>query len=196
MNPKQDHQNKGLLVVLSSPSGGGKTTIIRHILQSGPPDYVYSISMTSRPRRKGEIDGQDYFFVDEPTFEQHIENDNLIEYERVHDWYYGTPKQPVEKWIEQGKAVFMDIDVFGAIHIKKEFDDNALLIFLKPPDEQVLRERLKKRSTEDEEQINKRLQRLPKEMACADDFDIVITNDELNETVNKVKQLVEQKRQV
>ncbi len=196
MTSKQQRQNNGLLVVLSSPSGGGKTTIIRKIIQSGPPDYVYSISMTSRPKRNGETDGHDYFFVDEQTFEQHIKNNDLLEYERVHGWHYGTPKLPVEKWIKEGKAVFMDIDVFGAKHIKQEFKEKALLIFLKPPDENVLIERLKKRSTEDDEQIKKRLQRLPEEMACADDFDVVIINDDLNETVNKVKQLVEQKRRV
>ena len=120
---------KGLLVVVSSPSGGGKTTVIKNILKDSNESYIYSVSLTTRAKRDGELDGQDYWFVTKSVFEQKIINHELIEYERVHDYYYGTPKKPIEEWLATGKIVLMDIDVKGALSIKKEFNKDSILIF-------------------------------------------------------------------
>lgn len=184
----------GLLVVLSSPSGGGKTTVIKKIIADGPPDYRYSISMTTRPMRKGEVDGKDYWFVTSEEFQNQIERGELIEYERVHDWYYGSPKAPIVDWIRQGKVVFLDLDVYGALELRQQFGDRVLLIFLKPPSESELVDRLVHRSTETEQQIARRLERLPEEMKKAQEFDFALVNDHLDETVSTLIKLVENKR--
>ena len=113
------NKDKGLLVVLSSPSGGGKTTVIKKIFEEKNPDYVYSISMTTRPIRKGEANGRDYWFVSFQEFEEILENDGFIEHEQVHDWHYGTPGKPILEWLQHGKTVLFDLDVFGALNIKK-----------------------------------------------------------------------------
>ncbi len=184
----------GLLVVLSSPSGGGKTTVIKNIDQEKNDDYIYSVSMTTRPPRAGEVDGRDYWFVSHDEFQRKIENGELIEYEQVHDWFYGTPKAPVLTWLTQGKVVLLDLDVLGALRLKEQLGDEVLLIFLRPPSEDVLVERLKKRSTESAEQINRRLERVHLEMSKADDFDVVIVNDNLNETIDNVKKTINEHR--
>lgn len=187
------NKDKGLLVVLSSPSGGGKTTVINK-LKSEECDFQYSISMTTRPPRNGEQNGRDYWFVNEKEFQRKIKNDALIEFEKVHDWYYGTPRQPIIEWLEQGQVVLLDLDVFGALQLKNQFDSETLLIFIKPPNEQVLLKRLKNRSTESSAQISKRLERVPKEMDKAEEFDEIVINDDLNKTINKVKQLIKEKQ--
>jgi guanylate kinase len=184
----------GLLVVLSSPSGGGKTTVIKQIIADGPPDYLYSISMTTRPMRKGEIAGKDYWFVTPVEFQNHVERGELIEHERVHDWYYGTPKTPIVDWIRQGKVVFLDLDVYGALELKQQFGDKALLIFLAPPSEGELLDRLVHRSTETKQQIARRLERLPEEMKKAQEFDYVLVNAHLDETTSTLQKLIENKR--
>jgi guanylate kinase len=186
----------GLLVVLSSPSGGGKTTVIKQIIANGPPDYLYSISITTRPMRKGEIGGKDYWFVTPEEFQNRVERGELIEYERVHDWYYGTPKTPIVDWIRQGKVVFLDIDVYGALELKQQFGDTALLIFLMPPSTGELIDRLVHRSTETERQIARRLERLPEEMKKAQEFDYVVVNAQLDETTSTIQKLIENKRNI
>ena len=180
-------------MVLSSPSGGGKTTVIKRILDMRPDDYVYSISMTTRPKRSNETDGVDYFFVFRDEFERQIQNGGLLEYENVHGYYYGTPRAPLNSWIETGHVVLLDIDVYGAKRVKAKFQ-NSLLIFIKPPDEGVLVERLKNRSTESKQQIQKRLERLPEEMQQAEHFDHVIMNDDLSKTIDNVLNIIESQR--
>ena len=184
---------KGLLVVLSSPSGGGKTTVIKRVIDSHP-DYNYSISMTTRSKRKGEVNGRDYWFVSEDEFNRAVSAGDLVEYENVHGRYYGTPLSKINEWLNQKKIVLLDLDVYGALRVKQKFNNKALLIFLKPPDEQSLVERLLNRSTETQQQIEKRLDRMPEEMKMAEKFDAIVINDNLDETVKQVKMLVEQKR--
>jgi len=185
---------KGLLVVISSPSGGGKSTIIKRMLaENKDKPYIYSISMTTRPKRKGEVDGRDYFFVDEATFKEKIKSGYLAEYENVHGCLYGTPKTPIQNWIDQGKVVFLDIDVFGALSLRNSFPTNSLLIFLKPPDSDVLRKRLLGRATEDQNKIQKRLQRVPVEMAEMNKFDEIVVNDHLDSAVRKIEEIVNKK---
>ncbi|RPI00034.1 MAG: guanylate kinase [Calditrichaeota bacterium] len=191
MNNKQ-----GLLVVVSSPSGGGKTTVIKKILETDPNNFIYSVSMTTRPKRAGETEGKDYFFVTLATFQEHIRSNDLIEYEKVHDWYYGTPKNALSAWIKQGKVVLLDLDVYGGLHLKQEYGNRCLLIFLKPPSLEELISRLRRRSTESDTQIKRRLERLPQEMALADKFDAIILNENLDQTVAQVIGLIAEKRKL
>jgi guanylate kinase len=190
------NNKEGLLVVVSSPSGGGKTTVIKKVLKTDPENFIYSVSMTTRPRRAGETEGKDYFFVSLTTFRQHIRTNSLIEYEKVHDWYYGTPKNALSAWLEQGKIVLLDLDVYGALHLKQEFGDRSLLIFLEPPSLEELISRLRLRSTENEAQIKRRLERLPQEMALAEKFDAIILNENLQQTIAQVSDLIAEKRKL
>jgi guanylate kinase len=188
------NKDKGLLVVLSSPSGGGKTTVIKRMVEDNDENYVYSVSMTTRPIRGGEVSGVDYLFISHDKFMEMIRQNRFIEYERVHDCYYGTPRAPIENWIDQGVTVFLDLDVLGALRLKRQFGDSALLIFLKPPNEKVLLQRLQRRSTETPAQIARRLERVTAEMAKADDFDVVIVNENLEKTIQKLKKAIAEKK--
>ena len=160
-------KENGLLVVLSSPSGGGKTTVIKKVIHLNP-DYLYSISMTTRSMRTGEENGRDYWFVSEEEFAESIKAGNFVEYEKVHGCYYGTPITKISEWVDQQKIVFLDLDVYGALRLKEKFENRALLIFLKPPDEKSLVNRLVNRSTETQQQIEKRLTRMPEEIKMAE----------------------------
>ncbi|NLP09132.1 guanylate kinase [bacterium] len=180
----------GLVVVLSAPSGGGKTTVIQQLLKQGDPRYRYSISMTTRPRRRGDVEGKDYFFVDEERFRAAIAAGDLVEYEQVHGYLYGTPKRLLQQWVQQGYVVLLDLDVFGALALKKLFAEKCLTIFLKPPDLDTLVKRLQQRKTESPQQIQRRLKRLPQEMAEAAHFDHCVTNENLHQTVAEVERLI------
>ncbi len=198
--PPTNHSNRAdkvegpaLLVILSSPSGGGKTTIIRHLLATGDDRYRRSISVTTRPQRSHEINGRDYHFVSPANFQQMIERQELLEYEKVHNDYYGTPKRPVEEWIEEGKIIFFDIDVKGALSLRKFYPDRTLLIFIQPPSMEILKQRLLARKSETEEQVQKRLERAAMEMAYASSFDYIVVNDELPRAIAEVKSLIDKK---
>ena len=182
---------KGLLVIISSPSGGGKTSIIHKILQKYPEQYVYSISATTRKPRPGEIDGRDYFFLSEEQFRRDIKNNLFLEWENVHGYLYGTPKTYIEKCINEGKYVLLDIDVNGALRIADNYPDRAITIFISTPSMDMLIERLKNRKTDPVGEINKRLERIPMEMEKAKQFDYVVINDQLDNTVEQVVEIVE-----
>jgi guanylate kinase len=184
---------KGLLVVLSAPSGGGKSTVIRRILAKGTPGFRYSVSMTTRPKRPGETEGKDYFYVSDDEFQTARVQDQLVEYEQVHGFWYGTPKKKLQEWVEQGLVIFLDLDVHGALAIKKHFPAESLIIFLKPPDVATLVQRLSQRRTETEQQIETRLQRIPEEMELADKFDHIVLNDNLDQAISSVERLVYEK---
>jgi len=124
---------KGLLVVISAPSGGGKTTVIRRVLALGNGNFRYSISVTTRRLRVGEADGRDYHFLSLKEFNHKKENGEFVEWAEVHGNYYATPRTPIEKWLYKGKTVFLDLDVNGGLKVKNDFNDSALLIFIKPP---------------------------------------------------------------
>ncbi len=179
---------KSPYIVFSAPSGGGKTTIVK-LLKEKYPQTVISVSATTRPMRPGEKDGVDYYFLSKEAFEQKIKEGKFLEYEQVHGNYYGTLKEVVEQHVRNNKVVLFDIDVNGALSIKRHYP-NAILIFIKPPNEQVLAERLKKRRTETEETIQRRLQRLPYEYEQAKKFDYIIINDDLQETLRKVEDCI------
>ncbi len=185
--------NNGCLVLVSSPSGGGKTTIIKKIIETNTDKFKYSISLTTRKKRNGEVDGRDYWFVDEETFQEKINSDQLLEHENVHGNYYGTPKGPIVNWINNGNIVFMDVDVLGALSIRKKYPKDSLLIFLSPPDFKTLEDRLIGRSTETIEQIEIRMERVKKEMELAKEFDHIIINNEIDETVNSVLSVIQKR---
>ncbi|MBN1999524.1 guanylate kinase [candidate division KSB1 bacterium] len=184
------HKKNGLLVVISSPSGGGKTTVIHRIIEMDDRRFTYSVSMTTREKRKGEVDGRDYFFVTKTEFEEYIRRGDLVEYEQVHDWYYGTPREFLLKSLQAGLIVLLDIDVYGALNIRQMFGEKFLSIFLKPPNKAVLMQRLLDRGSETREQINKRMKRVEKELQMSGRFDHIVINDRLEDTVEKVIEII------
>lgn len=183
-----DLNNKTKIIVISSPSGGGKTSIVKNILKEFP-EIVFSVSATTRPKRNNEIDGVDYFFISEKEFLQKIENDAFIEWERFYDYYYGTPKDLVTFNINNGKSVLLELDVKGALNVKKIYPD-SVLIFIDVPSFDELVERLKKRKTESEEDLKKRIERAKMELSYKDKFDYIFVNKDLNEVTNHVKKLL------
>lgn len=184
------------MVAISSPSGGGKTTVIKQLLQDKELPFVYSVSMTTRAKRNGETDGVHYHFVTDATFRELVERNELLEYETVHDHLYGTPKGPLLKWLKEGKIVLLDVDVYGALNLREQFPDDSLLIFLKPPDMETLIRRLKDRSTETDQQINRRLERVAEELSQEVKFDKTVVNNNLDAAVSKVKKIIKDKLEV
>lgn len=179
----------GLLCVVSSPSGGGKTSVIYALLKKNP-HFGYSVSATTRTCREGEEDGTDYYFLSDKEFDKNIRQEGFIEWAEVHGFRYGTLKKPIDEMVRKGKIILLDIDVVGGMNVRKSFPDSSLLIFLMPPSEQALIDRLKDRNSESPEQIEKRLSRLSMEMSYADKYDMRIINDEFDETVEKVQEAI------
>jgi len=180
---------RGRLIVVSAPSGSGKTTIAKKIIEKFP--FVkFSVSATTRPKRDGEVDGKDYFFVTREEFEKKIQNGELLEWEEIYGNYYGTLKSVVEDALKNGDVLLFDVDVNGAISIKRKFPDDSVLIFIKPPNMETLKERLRRRRTESEEQLKKRLERVPMELEKAIYFDYIFVNDKLEDTVKSVERAI------
>jgi guanylate kinase len=176
------------LIVLSSPSGGGKTTICK-ALASRNPELKISVSATTRSPREGETEGVEYHFLSSSEFFRRVENDEFLEYEEVHGNYYGTLKSKVVHLLQDGSSVIFDIDVNGALAIKKKYSE-AILIFIRPPSLEELKRRLRARKTEDPTSIEKRLQRLPMEYAKAKYFDYDIVNEDLEKTIRQIQNIV------
>lgn len=167
------------VIIFSAPSGSGKSTIINFLMQQGL-NLHFSISATSRPPRGAEQNGVEYFFLSPEEFRQHIENGDFLEYQEVYqDRYYGTLKSQVDSQLERGENVVCDVDVLGALNIKRHYGGQALAVFIEPPSIAVLRQRLASRGTESEEEIEKRIARAEYELSFAEKFDTVITNDDL-----------------
>jgi guanylate kinase len=179
----------GLLIVISAPSGTGKTTILNQLTRSSK-NLKHSISMTTRPPRSEELNGRDYLFVSQEDFEKKIEQDEFAEWAVVHGNLYGTPKKTLEEAINAGIDVILDIDVQGAIRIKEKYKE-GVLIFIAPPNMEELRARLKKRNTESEEAIEQRLEEAKKELEWLPKYDYYIVNHRIKDTVSKVKAIIE-----
>ena len=181
---------KGKLFVFAAPSGSGKTTIVKSVLNkfSG---FVFSISATTRKKRSSETDGVDYYFLTEEEFKRKIDNDEFVEWERFYDYYYGTLKTFVDRNIEKGFSVLFDIDVKGALSIKHKYPD-AVLFFVMPPSFDELKNRLIKRNTESSEDLQKRIDRAEMEMSFAQkkEFDYKIVNDDLEKTKLLVEEII------
>jgi guanylate kinase len=184
-----------MLFVISAPSGTGKTTVIREILKD-MPDLVFSVSATTRKKRQNEIEGEDYFFFTEEEFLKRIKDGDLIEFEKLYNGtYYGTLRSFVDKNLKENKNIIFEVDVKGALSIKKAFKENVIMIFLMPPDTETLRNRLKNRSTESEKQIDERLKRVEFEMGNACHFDYTVLNVDLEKAVKEVKKIINQYKQ-
>lgn len=167
------------VLIFSAPSGSGKSTIINYLMQQGL-NLHFSISATSRPPRGAEKNGVEYFFISPDEFRAHIEAGDFLEYQEVYaNRYYGTLKSQVDSQLERGENVVCDVDVLGALNIKRHYGANALSVFIKPPSIEVLRQRLASRGTENAEEIEKRIARAEYELSFAEKFDTVVTNDDL-----------------
>lgn len=179
--------NKGLLIVISGPSGCGKGTILAQILKDD--NFYYSISATTRAPRPGEIDGVNYFFLDKPRFEELIAQNGMLEHAFYCENYYGTPRTKVEEMLLQGKDVILEIEVKGAMQIKETCPE-AVFIFILPPSLNELRRRLDKRGTETEERIQKRIAEAENEIRAAVHYDYIMVNGDLTEAVTELTAII------
>lgn len=184
----KNSKNKGLLVVISGPSGAGKGTVCREYLKTHR-ETILSISVTTRHPRKGEKDGVSYFFRDKATFESMVENDEFLEYASVYDNYYGTPKEYVFRHLEQGRDVILEIDIQGALQVKKNFPE-GVFIFIMPPSMKELKRRIVSRGTETQEAIIKRFKSAYDEINYIDQYNYVVVNDTVKNAAKKIEAIV------
>ena len=184
--------DKGMIITVSGPSGSGKGTVLGELIKRRG-DVKISVSMTTRQKRNGEIDGVNYYFVNKEYFEKKINAGNMLEYAEYAGNYYGTPKEPVDEMLKAGKAVILEIDVQGADKIK-EIYPNVIRIFIMPPSVSVLERRLRGRNTEDEETINHRLVIAKGEMRMASEYDFIVVNDELESAVKDIETIIDAER--
>ena len=182
---------KEKLIIFSAPSGSGKTTVVNHLLRVMSDLLAFSISATTRKKRPNETDGKDYYFLDEHTFKRKLAENAFLEHEEVYKGlYYGTLFSEVDRIWKSGKAVVFDVDVKGGIAIKKIYGEKALSVFLRPPSVEVLMDRLRKRDTEVEHQLNERISKAQYELGFEDQFDLVIVNEKLEDTFRLAEQAV------
>ena len=180
-----------MLFAIAAPSGTGKTSIVKEVVKQNP-DLIFSVSAATREKRAEEIDGVDYYFINEKDFLEKVKQGEFIEYENVFgNDYYGTLKSVVNGYINNKLNVIFDLDVNGAISLKNVYKDFIVLIFIKPPDKQSVIDRLKNRGTESEEQIAKRLKRFDLEMSKINEFDYIVINDNLYDAVRNVNSLIQ-----
>lgn len=182
---------EGKLIIVSAPSGSGKTTIVKELL-STLTSLAFSVSATNREKRPDETDGIDYFFLSTDEFRDKINNHEFVEWEEVYPGrFYGTLKSEVDKIWNRGQHVIFDVDVVGGNNLKQQFGDRALSIFIKPPSIEALKERLAKRATETEESFKVRVQKAAEELQYEQYADAVVVNDTLSKAVEQTKELVE-----
>jgi guanylate kinase len=180
----------GRLIVLVAPSGGGKTSVI-HRVRRDRPAMGYSVSCTTRPRRRGELDGRDYTFLDEATFREGIASGRFVEWAEVHGHLYGTPREPLDRALAEGRDVMLDLDVAGALAAKKMYGDRAVTIFLLPPSVVELEHRLEARGTEAPEALAIRLHNALNELSFSDSFDHRVVNDDLDRAVAEIERILD-----
>lgn len=182
---------EGKLIIFSAPSGAGKTTIVKRLLEKYGDKIAFSISASTREPRAGEVDGKDYYFISKEEFLHRIAKKEFVEFEEVYSGtFYGTLRSEIERIWEKGKAVIFDIDVIGGLHLKRKFGDNALAIFVQPPTLDVLIDRLRGRGTDSEEKLKERIEKADKELAYADQFDTILKNDNLEDACNEASDLL------
>lgn len=182
-----------MLIVLSGPSGVGKGTVRKAIFDQKKNDFQYSISMTTRKPRPGEVDGVDYFFVSTEEFEKRIQNGGMLEYAKYVDNYYGTPLDYVEDTLNSGKDVFLEIEVNGAMQVRAKCPD-GVFVFLTPPDLIELKQRLISRGTDDMDVINKRIAKAVGEIKMMQNYDYAVVNDVVANAVEKIKDVIRSER--
>jgi guanylate kinase len=176
------------LIVLSSPSGGGKSTLAKHLMKIYPK-LEFSVSATTRKIREGEIDGKDYFFLTKEDFIDRIKKNDLIEYEEIFGNLYGTLRSEIKRAVENNKTMLFDVDVKGAESLKKAFPDDTLTVFIYPPNMDELEKRLRNRRTETDEEINRRLSRAEEEFTYKQNFKYQIENNDLEQALREIEAL-------
>ncbi|QTJ56561.1 guanylate kinase [Dolosigranulum pigrum] len=181
---------RGLLLVLSGPSGVGKGTVRKHIFDHYNNDFDYSISMTTRDKREGEVEGQDYYFRSREAFEQLIESDGLLEYAEYVGNYYGTPLEYVNETLEAGRDVFLEIEVQGALKVRNKMPE-AIFIFLSPPNLGELENRITGRGTDSSDMIKKRMKKAVDELKLIQYYDYVVENDDVDKAAQKIRHIIE-----
>ena len=185
---------KGLLIILSGPSGVGKNCVRQEIMKSGKVDLTYSISMTTRQPREKEVNGVDYYFVSKEEFQKNIDEGNFLEWASFVGNFYGTPKDKVEELRNQGKNVFLEIEINGANQVmSKIHDDRVISFFLMPPSIKQLENRIRKRQTESEEIIQERLQKGEKEMTMTKNYDYIVINDKISRAAQEIIDIIKAK---
>ena len=180
---------KGNLFVISGPSGSGKDTVLTEILKEMGSEAFLSVSMTTRQMREGEEEGVDYYYVSKEEFEENIKNDRMLEYAQYGSNYYGTPAGPIEKLLDEGKTVFLNIEVQGGANVRRLMPF-AIEIFLMPPSMEEVERRLRKRGTETEESIRTRLSIAEDEIKKAGEYDYIVVNDVLDEAISNIMSII------
>ncbi len=195
-NPQVNTQPKTPIIVLSGPTASGKTTIVNRLLEESPVKLIKAISATTRPKRNGEINGQDYYFLTTEEFEERQKNNELLECEQVHGlgYWYGTLKSEVDRAEEKGGWPFLEIDVQGTLKLKKQFPE-AITLFIRTSSDEEYEKRIRNRGTESEEIIEKRLVTIRKELEQAKHYSHVIINDELDRAVSEIGTILKQREQ-
>ncbi len=184
--------NGGRIIIFTSPSGAGKTTLVRHLLSKYKDCLGFSVSATTRKRREGEQEGVHYYFMSSEMFLEYIRDHQFIESEEVYPGlYYGTLKSEIDRLKKLGKNLVLDIDVKGALNVKNLYQDKVLAVFVKPPSPEILVERLKHRGTESADELKKRIERMNFELSHEDYFDAIIVNDALEDALREAERLVE-----
>lgn len=184
---------KGRLIIVAGPSGTGKGTVEKGVMNRFP-EIEFSVSVTTRPRRAYEVEGEHYFFISKDEFLRRIERDELVEWQEVYSkngHLYGTLRSYIDDALEKGKLLLLDIDIKGGINVKKAYPDNSISIFIEPPSPAALEERLTNRKTDSPEQIRIRLERMPEEMELGKQFDYTIVNGELDKAVDEFTEILE-----
>ncbi|MCK8624171.1 guanylate kinase [Apilactobacillus xinyiensis] len=184
---------RGMLIVLSGPSGVGKGTVRKALFNEPDVDFQYSISMTTRKPREGEVNGKDYFFVSKEEFEENIKNGDMLEYAKYVDNYYGTPLKYVNETLDSGRDVFLEIEVNGAMQVRANSPE-AVFVFLTPPDLISLKNRLIGRGTDDMDVINKRIKKAAVEIKMMRNYDYAVLNDKVENAVERIKTIVNSER--
>lgn len=180
---------KGLLIVISGPSGVGKGTVRKALFQRTQQNLVYSVSMTTRQPRNGEVDGVDYYFVNQEQFQSQIDNGNLLEYATFVGNFYGTPKDKIEQELDKGNEVVLEIEVNGAMQVKEKMPE-AVFIFIAPPSFSALENRLYTRGTESAETIKERLQKASREIKLANQYDYIVINDTVDNAADRIMAII------
>ncbi|MFF8801801.1 MULTISPECIES: guanylate kinase [unclassified Methylobacterium] len=191
---RPDIARRGLILILSSPSGAGKTTLTRAIAQDGGWGLDLSISVTTRARRPSEIDGRHYRFIEREAFEDLRARDDLLEWAEVHGNFYGTPRRPVEKTLGQGRDMIFDIDYQGTRQVRQRLQDDVVTVFILPPSFSELRNRLERRAEDSPETIERRLANARNEMQRWSEYDYVIVNDDLDESFRALQAILTAER--